>query len=139
MEGVGLHRARRGLDGSLVVGAVVAPAEAHTVLLLVEQVGRLVGHGYSHGRGGASGAGRGGDDGGGLHAVVELRQRELDLSELTVCGLGRLVHARRHHGILVLLACYLGNSEDLSHDQVKRHSRRLRLIVLLFPVQREGR
>lgn len=75
MEGVGLHRARRGLDGSLVVGAVVAPAEAHTVLLLVEQVGRLIGHGYSHSRGGAGGAGRGGDNGGGLHTVVELRQR----------------------------------------------------------------
>lgn len=92
MEGQGLHRARRGLDGSLVVGAVVAPAEAHTVLLLVEQVGSLVGHGYGHGRGGASGAGCGGDDSGGLHSIMQLRQRELDLSELTVCRLGSFVH-----------------------------------------------
>lgn len=61
-----------GLDGSLVVGTVVAPAETHTVLLLVEQVRRLVGHHYGHGRGGASGAGCGGDHGGGLHSVVEL-------------------------------------------------------------------
>lgn len=78
------------------MGAVVAPAEAHTVLLLVEQVGRLVGRGYGHGGGGAGGggAGHGGgdDDGGRLHSVVELRQRELDLSELTVRRLGRLVH-----------------------------------------------
>ncbi|KAF3843999.1 hypothetical protein F7725_016047 [Dissostichus mawsoni] len=58
VEGLGLHRARRGLDGSLVVGGVVAPVETHTVLLLlVEQVGRLVGDGYGHGRGGAGGAG----------------------------------------------------------------------------------
>lgn len=92
MEGLALHQAQRGLDGSLVVGAVVAPAEAHTVLLLVEQVGCLVGHGYGHGRGGAGGAGCGGDDDRGLHSVVELCQGELDLSELTVCGLGSLVH-----------------------------------------------
>lgn len=92
MEGLGLHRARRGLDGSLVVGAVVAPAEAHTVLLLVEQVGRLVGHDYGHGGGGAGGAAGGGDNGGDLHPVMELRQCELDLSELTVCRLGRFVH-----------------------------------------------
>lgn len=74
MEGLVLHWARRGLDGSLVVGTVVAPAETHTVLLLVEQVRRLVGHDYGHGRGGASGAGCGGgdDDGGGLHSVMEL-------------------------------------------------------------------
>lgn len=72
MEGVGLHQAQQGLDGSFVVGTVVAPAEAHTVLLLVEQVGRLVGHDYRHGRGGARGAGCGGDDGGGLHSIMEL-------------------------------------------------------------------
>lgn len=77
---------------SLVVGAVVAPAQAHTVLLLVQQVGRLVGRGDGHGGGGARGAGRGGDDGWDLHAVMELRQRELDLGELAVCGLGGLVH-----------------------------------------------
>lgn len=112
MEGPGLHRARWGLDGSLVVGAVVAPAEAHAVLLRAEQVGRLVGHSYGHGGAGARCAGCGGDGGRGLHAVVELRQRELDLSELAVCGLGRLVHPRRHHSVLVLLACYLGNSKD---------------------------
>lgn len=88
------------------MGTVVAPAEAHTVLLLAEQVGRLVGHRYGHGGGGASGGSSGGDCGR-LHSVVELRQRELDLGELTVCGLGRLVHARRHHGVLVLLARYL--------------------------------
>lgn len=122
MEGLCLHRARRGLDGSLVVGAMVAPAEAHTVLLLVEQVGRLVGHDYGHGRGGARGAGCGGDDGGRLHHVMELRQRELDLRELTVCRLGRFVHARRHHGILVLLPCYLGNREDGATMRSKRHS-----------------
>lgn len=84
MEGLGLHRSRWGLDGSLVVGAVVTPAEAHTVLLLVEQVRRFVGHEYRHGRGGAGSAGCCGDDGGGLHSIMELRQRELDLSELTV-------------------------------------------------------
>lgn len=102
----------KGLDGSLVVGAVVAPAETHTVLLLVEQVRRLIGHGYGHCRGGASCAGCCGDDSGGLHSVMEVHQRELDLSELTVCGLGCLVHSRRHHGILVLLACYLRNRKD---------------------------
>lgn len=122
VEGPGLHRARRGLDGSLVVGAVVAPAEAHTVLLLVEQVGRLVGHDYGHGRGGARGAGCGGDDSGCLHHVMELRQRELDLRELTVRRLGRFVHARRHHGILVLLPRYLGNREDGATMRSRRHS-----------------
>lgn len=85
MEGLGLHRALQGLDGSLVVRAVVAPGESHTVLLLVEQVGRLVGHGYSHGRGDDVAAGCGGDDGRGLHAIMELGQRELDFSELAVC------------------------------------------------------
>jgi len=90
--GVGVSAgARRWLDGSLVVGAVVAPAEAHTVLLLVEQVGRLVGHGHRRPGGVRGGAGDH-DHSGGLHSVVELRRRELDLSELTVCGLGCFVH-----------------------------------------------
>ena len=85
MEGLGLHRAQRGLHGSLVVAAVVAPHQAHTVLLLVEQVGRLVGHRDGHSGGGAGGAGRGGEDSWALHSVMELCQRELDLGELTVC------------------------------------------------------
>lgn len=59
------------LDGSLAVGAVVAPAETHTVLLLVEHVGRFVEH--HHGAVGvaAGGAGHAGEDHGGLHGVVE--------------------------------------------------------------------
>lgn len=107
-----LHRAQKGLDGSLVVGAVVAPAQAHTVLLLAQHVGCLIGHGDGYGGGGACGAGRGGNDGRGFHAIVELRQREFYLCELAVRRLGGLVHPRRHHCILVLLARYLGNGED---------------------------
>lgn len=107
----------KGLDRSLVVGTVVAPAETHTVLLLVEQVRRLIGHGNGHCRGGGSGAGCCVDDSGGFQSVMEVRQRELNLSELTVCGLGCLVHSRRHHGVLVLLPCYLRNSEN----SVERH------------------
>lgn len=72
VEGLGLHRARRGLDGSLIVGGVVAPAKTHTVLLLVEQVGRFIGHGEGHSGGGDSGGSRGGDHGWVLHSIVEL-------------------------------------------------------------------
>lgn len=61
-----------GLDGSLIVGGVVAPAKTHTVLLLVEQVGRFVGHGKGHSRGGDSGGSRGGDHSWVLHSIVEL-------------------------------------------------------------------
>lgn len=107
-----------GLDGSLVVGAVVAPAQAHAVLLRPHQVRRLVGHGDGHGgRGGARGAGRGGEQGRGFHAVVELRQREFDFGELAVCRLGGLVHPRRHDGVLVLLTRYLGNSRASMKQQ----------------------
>lgn len=62
-----------GLDGSLIVGAVVAPAEAHTVLLLVEHVGGFVEH--DHGAVGVAprGAGHAGEDHRGLHSVVEFR------------------------------------------------------------------
>ena len=59
------------LDGSLTAGAVVAPAQAHTVLLLVEHVGRFVEH--DHGAVGvaAGSAGHAGEDHRGLHSVVE--------------------------------------------------------------------
>lgn len=110
----------KGLDRSLV-SAVVAPAETHTVLLLVEQVRRLIGHGYGHRRGGGSGAGCCVDDSGGFQSVMEFCQCELNLSELTVCGLGCLVHSRCHHGVLVLLPRYLRNSEN----GVRRHGKRL--------------
>lgn len=64
-------RGWEGLDGSLTMGAVVASAETHTVLLLVEHVGRFVEH--DHGTVGvaAGGAGHAGEDDRGLHSVVK--------------------------------------------------------------------
>lgn len=72
-QGVILGGGGWGLDGSLIVGAVVAPAETHTVLLLVEHVGGFVEH--DHGTVGvaAGGAGHAGEDDRGLHRVVEFR------------------------------------------------------------------
>lgn len=62
----------RGLDGSIVVSAVVALAETNTVLLLAEQVRRLVGHDHGHGGRAASGA-AGDDSRGRLHSIMEFR------------------------------------------------------------------
>lgn len=54
-----------GLDGSIVVGAVIASTQAHAVL--VEQVGSFVGHSD-----GGGGAGHGSYHNWSLHAIMEL-------------------------------------------------------------------
>lgn len=68
----GFGEGERGLDGSIVVSAVVALAETDTVLLLAEQVRRLVGHDHGHG-GRAAGGAASDDSRGHLHAVMEFR------------------------------------------------------------------
>lgn len=109
-------RPSKRLNGSLVVAAVVAPAQAHTVLLLlrrlVEQMRHLVGQHHGNGWGGARATGSVGDHGGAFHPIVELGQREFDLGELALHRLRRLIHARRHHGVLVLLTSHLETMED---------------------------
>lgn len=50
------------------MGAVVAPVEAHTVLLLVEQVAALIAHSYSWST--AGGAGGSGHHRGSLHFIM---------------------------------------------------------------------
>lgn len=63
----------RVLDGSLIVGTVVAPAETHTVLLLVEHVRCFVEHDHGAVGAAAGGAGHAGEDDRGLHSAVEFR------------------------------------------------------------------
>lgn len=51
-------------------------------------------------------------------SILMLCEGQLDLGELAVCGLGRLVHARRHQGVLILLAGHLteGEQELMRHN-----------------------
>lgn len=44
-------------------------------------------------------------------SILMLGEGQLDLGELAVRGLRRLVHARRHQGVLILLASHLTEGE----------------------------
>lgn len=45
-----------------------------------------------------------------------LCEGQLNLGELAVCGLGCLVHARCHKGVLILLAGHLTEEELMRHN-----------------------
>lgn len=45
-------------------------------------------------------------------SILMLCEGQLDLGELAVRGLRCLVHARRHQGVLILLAGHLGEGEQ---------------------------
>lgn len=51
-------------------------------------------------------------------SILMLCEGQLNLGELAVCGLGCLVHARRHQGVLILLAGHLteGEQELMRHN-----------------------